>query len=380
MPGRRIREDHKQYRDLVRDNVRSRVKDHIKSGKKIKRRGKDMVVVDVSVIELPQFRYGDGDGSGIGNGEADEGDIVGQGPPEQGDGSGEAGEGEGEHTIGVGISVDDYMDILGEELELPKLEPKDNSDIVVEKIKYNQIAKVGNPSLLHKKRTLKNVIKRSISSGEFDPDDTSNLYPVPDDKEYKSWSVKNDPDVNAAIFFMSDISASMTDDKRELIKELCWYLDNWIRKFYTETDINYIVHDWSAEEVDQEKFYSYTSGGGTQISSAFELVKDIIENRYPLDEWNIYIFYLSDGENWGTDNTKTADYIKVLQRWCNVIGITEVKGNDQWAQFTKYIENRLTEGELDLATVTTGRVNKHEDVLRQLRKMLLVGNGQWIDA
>ena len=248
------------------------------------------------------------------------------------------------------------------------------------KIKYNQIAKVGNPSLLHKKRTLKNVIKRSISSGEFNPDDTSNLYPVPDDKEYKSWSIKNDPDVNAAIFFMSDISASMTDDKRDLIKELCWYLDNWIRKFYTETDINYIVHDWSAEEVDQEKFYSYTSGGGTQISSAFELVKDIIENRYPLDEWNIYIFYLSDGENWGTDNTKTADYIKILQKWCNVIGITEVKGNTKWAQFAKYIENRLTEGSLDLATVTTGKIDKHEDLLKQLRKMLLVGNGQWIDV
>ena len=95
MPGRRIREDHKQYRDLVRDNVRSRVKDHIKSGKKVKRRGKDMVVIDVPVIELPQFRFGDGDGSGIGNGDADEGEVVGQGPPEQGDNSGEPGEGEG---------------------------------------------------------------------------------------------------------------------------------------------------------------------------------------------------------------------------------------------------------------------------------------------
>ena len=380
MPGRRIREDHKQYRDLVRDNVRSRVKDHIKSGKKVKRRGKDMVVIDVPVIELPQFRFGDGDGSGIGNGEADEGDVVGQGPSEQGDSTGEPGEGEGEHTIGVGISVDDYMDVLGEELELPKLKPKDNSDIVVEKIKYNQISKVGNPSLLHKKRTLKNVIKRSISSGEFDPNDTSNLYPVPDDKEYKSWSIKKDPDVNAAIFFMADISASMTADKRDLIKELCWYLDNWIKKFYKETEINYIVHDSEAYEVDQEKFYGYTSGGGTRISSAFELAQDIIENRYPLDEWNIYVFYLSDGENWGTDNEKTATYIKTLQKWCNVIGISEVRGGSTWAEFVKYIENRLTEGALDPATVITGQVDKHEDVLKQLKKMLLVGNGQWIDV
>jgi len=380
MPGRRIREDHKQYRDLVKDNVRSRVKDHIKTGQKLKRHGKDTIIIDVPVIELPQFRFGNGDGSGIGNGEADEGDVVGQGPPEPGEGTGEPGDGSGEHTVGVGISVDDYMQVLGEELELPKLKPKDNSDVVIEKIKYNQISNVGNPSLLHKKRTLKNVIKRNISSGEFNPDDTSNLYPVPDDKEYRSWSLKEDPDVNAVIFFMSDVSASMTPDKRDLIKELCWYLDNWIRRFYKETDVNYIVHDSQAEEVDQEKFYGYTSGGGTQISSAFELSKDIIENRYPLDEWNIYMFYLSDGENWGQDNVKCAEYLSTLQRWCNVIGITEVKPNSRWAEFGRHIENRLTDGTLDPATVITTLVKTHDDILTQLKNLLLVGNGQWLEV
>ena len=169
MPGRRIREDHKQYRDLIRDNVRSRVKDHIKSGKKVKRKGKDTIIIDIPVIELPQFRFDDPYGEGIGNGPAKPGDIVGRGPPQPGDGTGEPGDESGEHTIGVGISVDDYIDILGEELALPKLKPKDNSEIVIEKIKYNQISKVGNPSLLHKKRTLKNVIKRAISSNEGCP-------------------------------------------------------------------------------------------------------------------------------------------------------------------------------------------------------------------
>jgi len=380
MSGRRIREDYKQYRDLIRDNVRSRVKDHIKTGKKIKRRGKDTIVVDIPVIELPQFRFGYDDEEGLGNGPAELGDIVGEAPDEKGANGSEPGEGEGEHTIGVGISVDDYIDILGEELQLPKLEPKDNSEVVIEKIKYNQISKVGNPSLLHKKKTLKNVIKRAISSNEFNPSDISNLYPVPDDKRYKSWSKKDIPEVNAAIFFMSDVSASMTNDKRELIKELCWYLDNWIRRFYKETEINYIVHDYEAEEVDQESFYGYTSSGGTRISSAFEMAKDIIENRYPLDEWNIYLFYLSDGENWGSDNDKAAEYINTLQQWSNVIGVTEVKGDSEWSQFAKHIENRIREGVLDQATVITGVVQQHEDVLRQLKKLLLVGNGQWIDV
>jgi uncharacterized sporulation protein YeaH/YhbH (DUF444 family) len=380
MSGRRIREDHKQYRDLIRDNVRSRVKDHIKTGQKVKRRGKDTIVIDIPVIELPQFRYKHDGDEGIGNGPADLGDVVGHGPEDDADNPGIAGDNEGEHTIGVGISVDDYIDILGEELELPNLKPKDNSEVVIEKIKYNQISKVGNPSLLHKKKTLKNVIKRAISSNAFDPNDIGNLYPLPDDKQYRSWSKKDVPEVNAAIFFMSDVSASMTPDKRDLIKELCWYLDNWIRKFYSETKLNYIVHDWAAAEVDQEKFYGYTSSGGTKISSAFELAKDIIENRYPLDEWNIYVFYLSDGENWGSDNDKAADCIKILQRWCNVIGITEVRGDSDWSQFAKHIESGIRFGNIDESVVVTGVVKEHEQVLKQLKKLLLVGNGQWIDT
>jgi uncharacterized protein len=380
MSGRRIREDHKQYHDLIRDKVRSRVKDHIKTGQKVKRRGKDTIVIDIPVIELPQFRYDDNRDEGIGNGPVEPGDVVGVGPPSDDDDTGEAGNETGEHTIGVGISVDDYIDILGEELALPKLKPKDNSEIVIEKIKYNQISKVGNPSLLHKKKTLKNVIKRAISSNEFNPKDISNLYPLPDDKQYRSWSKKDVPEVNAAVFFMSDVSASMTSDKRELIKELCWYLDNWIRKFYTETEINYIVHDWEAEEVDQEKFYGYTSGGGTRISSAFGLVEDIIENRYPLNEWNIYVFYLSDGENWSRDNEAATDHIKVLQHWCNVIGITEVRGDNDWSVFSRYIEERIRKGTLSEETVITGVIKEHEHVLAQLQKLLLVGNGQWMDV
>jgi uncharacterized sporulation protein YeaH/YhbH (DUF444 family) len=113
MSGRRIREDHKQYRDLIRDNVRSRVKDHIKTGQKVKRRGKDTIVIDIPVIELPQFRYKHDGDEGIGNGPADLGDVVGHGPEDDADNPGIAGDNEGEHTIGVGISVDDYIDILG---------------------------------------------------------------------------------------------------------------------------------------------------------------------------------------------------------------------------------------------------------------------------
>jgi uncharacterized sporulation protein YeaH/YhbH (DUF444 family) len=376
MPSRRIREDHKEYRDIVKGNVDDKLKKHIKSGQRISRRGKDFVVVRIPHIELPSFRYGQpSDGGGIGNGEVSEGDEVGEGPQQQGSGEagqpGEGGEGNGDgHEIDVGISMDTYFDMIGEELQLPNLEPKENGEMVKEKIKWNRIAKVGSNSLLHKKRTLKNALKRIISTEEYDPQDLRNLYPVKEDKEYRSWSSVEMPDTNAAIFFVSDISASMDDEKRALIRELCWYLDNWVQRFYKETQVKYIVHDHSAQEVDQEKFYKYKSGGGTQISSAFHLVNDIIEKAFPLNEWNIYVFYLSDGENFGSDNTLCVEYLQTMQKYANLIGITEVKAVRSWATFLPHIQSQISAQVLDSKKIVTASMNEPSDVFKTLKKLL----------
>jgi uncharacterized sporulation protein YeaH/YhbH (DUF444 family) len=373
MSGRRIREDHNRYHDIIRDKVKHKLKDHIKTGQKITRRGDDMIVVDIPVIELPHFRHGDPYKEGVGAGEGGIGDEVGQGPPEDGE-EGQPGENSSEHTMGVGVPLDTFIDILGEQLNLPKLKPKQNSEIIIPKVKYDKISKVGNPALLHKKRTLKNVIKRSIASNDYDPDDISNLYPVPEDKEYKSWSEKEKPDINAVIFFMEDISASMGPEKRELIRELCWYLECWIKKFYKHTELKYLVHDVEAFEVDSEKFYNYTSGGGTKISTIFELVNNIIDNTYPLDEWNIYCFYLSDGENWSSDNNTCIEHLIDLEKKCNVIGITEVKAMKDWAEFVLSVEEALDENILDQNTVITGTVDMHSDILDVLKSYLTVSS------
>jgi len=372
MSGRRIRDDHKRYHDIIRDKVKHKLKDHIKSGKKITRRGKDYVVVDIPVIDLPKFKHGDPYHEGVGSGEGKKGDKVKDGPPLEGSEPGSPGDDTGEHTMGVGVPLDSYVDILGEELRLPKLKPKSNSKIIRPKIKYDKIAKVGNPSLVHKKRTLKNVIKRAIASETYTPDNISDLYPVPEDFEYRSWSEKDYPDVNAVIFFMQDISASMGPDKRELVRELCWYLECWIKRFYKQTDIKYMVHDVEAFEVDSEKFYSYTSGGGTKISSVFELCNNVIDSSYPADEWNIYCFYLSDGENWGDDNEVCINYIKQMQQSCNVIGVTEVKGMSDWAEFVIDVDEAIDTDVLDSDIVVTGSVNDHRDILSTLKGFLNV--------
>ena len=368
MAGRRIREDHREYRDLIKDNVKDRVKDHIRTGKKIKRHGKDLVVVDIPVIDLPSFRHGKPKDGGIGNGPAEIGDEVGDGP--QKPGKGRAGDQQAEHTMGVGVSVPDYIDVLGDELELPKLEPKLRGDITNQKIKYNGLSRVGNNCLLHKKKTLKNAMKRVISTGEFDPNDISNVYPILQDKVYKTWNVVESPDINAAIFFLQDISWSMDGEKRDLVRELCWYLEHWIRKFYKHVDLKHIVHDVVAQEVDQEKFYTFSAGGGTKISSAFELTSNIIDSSYPAEDWNMYIFYFSDGENWGDDTKRCISIIDELQVKCNLIGIGEVKGMKDWSDFALKIEEQIEDRLLDPGVVTTTSIDSHDDVLRAIQDFL----------
>ena len=122
--------------------------------------------------------------------------------------------------------------------------------------------------------------------------------------------------------------------------------------------------------MDQETFYKYTSGGGTQISSAFELVSDIIEKAYPLDEWNIYLFYLSDGENFGDDNEVCVKHLEKLQKFSNLIGITEVKAMRSWATFLPTVRNRITSGTLDSSIVVTTSMESQKDIFRALQALL----------
>ena len=43
--------------------------------------------------------------------------------------------------------------------------------------------------------------------------------------------------------------------------------------------------------------------GGTRISTAYELIDQILETRFPADAWNVYLFHFSDGENGDSRDT-----------------------------------------------------------------------------
>lgn len=340
--SRKIREDHKEYRKKVGESLDKEIKKLIKTGKLYRQRGKGKkpIAINIKKVDLPSFRFGKNN-SGAGRGEGKPGDIIGKADPQPGDGkSGEPGE---DHKDGqmVGVDPNNFMDYLGNLLKLPTMKPKKSSIFEDDVIKYNSINKVGLRSLVHKRRTLKQILLRSIQDPNFDPTNPV-LIPEKDDFRFRTWKVTKKPSSKAVIFFMRDWSASMDEEKCELVSNICWWMDTWIRRSYERIDTIYVGHDTQAEIVDNDKFYHYRYGGGTKISSAFNLVEEQTRIAYPPDEWNIYVYYFSDGENWGEDNDRCIKPLRILSDIANVVGICQVKGT-AFAEFLDFVLRALPE-------------------------------------
>ena len=166
--------------------------------------------------------------------------------------------------------MEELAQILGEELALPRIEPKGKKNIVATKDKYTGIRQAGPESLRHFKRTFKKALKRQISSGIYDPSRPL-VVPIREDKLYRSWKEIPKPESVACIIYMMDVSGSMTDEQKEIVRIEAFWIDAWIKAHYNGIETVYIIHDAAAQEVDEHTFYHTRESGGTKISTAYEL-------------------------------------------------------------------------------------------------------------
>jgi len=129
---------------------------------------------------------------------------------------------------------------------------------------------------------------------------------------YRSWTETPSPESNGIIIYMLDVSGSMGREQKSMVRSTAFWIETWLRSQYKQVEMCYIVHDAVAKEVDKETFYHLREGGGTRISSAYQLCNKIIDSRYPPPEWNIYPFHFSDGDNWGDGDSKVC--IELLEK------------------------------------------------------------------
>ena len=271
---RKIDRDANRFKQIVRGKIKSDLRKYITHGEMIGKTGGEFVSIPLPQIEIPEFRYGTKNRGGVGQGPGDVGTPIGRsGDGEPGQGAGEA---PGHHILEVELTLDDLAQILGEELALPRIEPKGRANIIEEKDKYTGIRQAGPESLRHFKRTYKKALKRQIASNQYDPRDPL-VIPIREDKLYRSWNPIALPQFNAVVLYLMDVSGSMTDDQKEIVRTEAFWIDTWLKSQYDGVTTRYIIHDAVAREVDEHTFYHTRESGGTRISSAYTLANKIID-------------------------------------------------------------------------------------------------------
>ena len=359
----KIEQDHQRFRQIVRGRIRRDLRRFISRGEMIGQEGGKAVSIPVHDIDLPTFRYGDNSG-GVGMGEGEEGQGVGQGQAS-------GGEEEGRHILEVDVTLDELADILAEELELPRIEPKGASRVTTMRDKYTGIRQTGPASLRHYKRSYREALKRQLAMGLYDPEDPI-VIPIKEDFRFRSWNEVKKPQSNAAIVYMMDVSGSMGDEQKEIVRIESFWIDTWLRNQYKEIEIRYIVHDAAAREVDRHTFYHLRESGGTKISSAYQLLSKILTEEYDVNEWNIYPFHFSDGDNWGSGDTELCvrlmeeQLIPVSNQFC----YGQVESPYGSGQFLKDLRSHFK----DDGRVVTSNIPDKNGIYESIRTFLGKGN------
>jgi len=333
-----------QVRDAVKDVIRDgSVGDIINSKeKKVKIPGKG--------LNQPTFHHdktgGVKDFVAPGNKKFNQGDRQDR-PPEGGGSGGRKGtpDGEGEDEFSFHLTKEEFLDLFFQDLELPDMVKKDIAKIEEFENRRAGFSVDGNPSRLNilqsmkrakgrrlgirspKKKKLKllmeelaslEVIEKNMPRIEELNDEINTLkrkikaVPFLDDMDlrYNRWEKFPMPTTQAVMFGIMDVSASMGEWEKEMAKRFFMLMLLFLHYNYERVDIVWIRHHTRAIEVDEDEFFHSRETGGTIVSSALQLMKEIISERYPIAQWNIFGCQISDGDNWGHDNIEACDIMR----------------------------------------------------------------------
>lgn len=361
-----IEQDAGRFKRIVKGAIRRDLKRYISHREMFGETHKGVVSIPVTDIEIPQFRYGKNGTGGVGQGEGEIGESLGSDDPQRG-GPG-AGNEPGVHIPEVELTLDELAEILGEELALPRIQPRGTDVIEAPVHRYRSMAKVGPNSLLHFKRSFREALKRQAMLGQLDW-----TRPViiiqPPDRRYREWVVKDKPKNNAVILYGMDVSGSMGPEEKDIVRHTAFWVDVWLKHNYRGLVRRFFLHDTQCVEVQEEEFYRVREGGGTNISSYLRKISEVIQREYPPSEWNIYPLYSSDGDNWGDDNPKCIELLNsdILPR-VNMFLYLQVRKQTSGESFHTVLERHY--GSEAGRNVAYAFAVSREDILDAIRTLL----------
>lgn len=355
-----IESDLNRFRKIVRGQVRKDLKRYMASGEMIGKQGDKLVKIPLPEISVPRLRYGKNEAGGVGQGEGEEGEAV------EGAGA-EAGDQPGEGGLEAELTFEELAEILAEELALPRIEPRGKKQVTTVRDRYTGIARVGPQALRHMKRTWKESLRREVAGGGYNPARPV-FVPRREDFRYRSWNSKTEPQSAAAVIYVMDVSGSMGKEQKEIVRLEAFWIDTWLRANYKSLEARFIVHDAAAREVDRDTFFRTRESGGTLISSAYRAVDELITREYPPDEWNLYVFQFSDGDNWSAADTANCMAMlreRLLPR-VNLFCYGQVESEYGSGQYMKDLEEAVK----DNPAVVLSRIADRTAIMQSIRDFL----------
>jgi sporulation protein YhbH len=369
--------DRLRHRQKVRESIRENIADII-AEESIIGKNKDRVIkVPLRGIKEYRFVYGDNaPGTAQGDGDSRPGQVVGKtGKDGPGKGDDQAGDRPGVDYYETDVTLEELIEIMFEDLELPNLERRALREIQSEySSRRKGYRKVGIRIRLDKRRTAKQRVMRMLASdkrnnaaaralaasqadreltadnGELEELDEGELveglldddglppataaafqrvkrrFPFhQDDLRYKHVEVDTKEESNAAVICIMDTSGSMDTMKKYLARSFFFLLYQFISTRYRNVEIVFIAHHTEASEVTEEEFFHKGESGGTFISSGYAKALEIIAARYHPSLWNVYAFHCSDGDNFDSDNPAALKDAEELATICNLFGYGEIK-------------------------------------------------------
>lgn len=418
--------DARRHREKQRDAIIDKLPEIIANESIITRRENKIIKIPIKSIDLPHFRRKSGDESeGIGQGGGQPGDIIGSRP---GHGQpGEPGQEPGEDYIETEVKIEEIIELMLEDLGLPKLEEKEVKNLLVEiGYKIGGIVKSGPWPLLNRRATGQEGMRRFYSflealKAETGLDDltcfnalkqaggilekaieilkqnqvtlkestiTPFLIPETDDLRYQKIEQDTENQSNAVIIAMRDVSGSMNVMKVYLCQAMLFWLVNFLKEgLYKNVKVRFITHHSTAKLVDEEEFFKTGESGGTNCYTAYELANGLIETEYLTNRWNVYVWHFSDGEDGNIERT-IEELEKLINKGVNMVGYGEVQpdadpnlfksgGSELWQKFKDHFSLKETlskglgiaEGEKELPLLCV-QLTEREHVLPALKAFL----------
>ena len=324
-------EDRRRHRQLVEKSIKENLGDILSEESIVGESKNKKFKIPIKGIKEYQFVYGKnskGVATGVGN--EKRGQKIGSGENAPGQGNKGAGNSEGDDVYETEITLEELLDYIAEDLNLPNLDEKKYSEIINETSgKKKGYQTHGIRPRLAKKKTVATKIARKQSKkralSELGNEEELERFPfIDDDLRYYRVKVKPKKVSNAVMIFIMDASGSMDVTKKYLARSYFFVLATFLKRKYNNIAFEFIYHTTVAKRVDEYEFFHRSESGGTYISSGINEALALIEEKYPIAAWNIYPIYASDGDNWSEDNERAVKAVKKICEISNMFGYAEL--------------------------------------------------------